>query len=355
MKGLQRRWSRAVIPIAAIAAAFALSWMLDFAIGYSHFAVFLVAVAVSAWLGGMWWGVAATLISSIGIDYLLPPVKGLVFDRETSIDLAIFVLAGAALTVLTARLRRSLDVAQAVGEALRREQAAREQLWAAVAHDLRNPLAALGLRAELLRRELGRLEDSADLIRHVDEIKLTTKRMSSMVSETLDSARLAMGAGLLLDLNEVEVCGLVQSAVAEMQLEAPERRIATRFQHENIPAVWDADRIRRVLINLLSNALKYSEQTTEVAVQVVELEGQVQLTVEDHGIGIPAAELPNIFSYFYRASNVRDTHRGIGLGLAGSHEIVDQHGGSMSIESEQGVGTRVHVRLPKRVITSHAA
>ncbi|MDQ3703591.1 MAG: ATP-binding protein, partial [Chloroflexota bacterium] len=117
---------------------------------------------------------------------------------------------------------------------------------------------------------------------------------------------------------------------------------------------FDGPRLQRVLTNLLSNALKYSPDGKEVWITVTrELacqgrpDGEVAvLTVRDQGVGIPAPEVPRIFEPFYRAQNVAHRISGIGLGLAGSRQIVEQHGGTIQVESREGHGSTFTVRLP---------
>jgi signal transduction histidine kinase len=113
---------------------------------------------------------------------------------------------------------------------------------------------------------------------------------------------------------------------------------------------WDEGRIRRVAENLVSNAVKYSPDGGEIAVKIwrERADGQswAAFSVQDHGIGIPAADLPSIFSSFFRGSNVDAETGGFGLGLAGAHQIVVQHGGRIDVASEVGLGTTFTVHLP---------
>jgi signal transduction histidine kinase len=113
-----------------------------------------------------------------------------------------------------------------------------------------------------------------------------------------------------------------------------------------LAGTWDSARLERVLANLLANALKYSPSGGEVLVEVSRDADWAVLSVADHGIGIPAADLPHIFERFRRASNVAGRIAGSGLGLAGARDIVEQHGGTIFVLSEEGRGSRFVVRLP---------
>jgi signal transduction histidine kinase len=112
---------------------------------------------------------------------------------------------------------------------------------------------------------------------------------------------------------------------------------------------FDEHRIARVLSNLLSNAVKYSNPESEIVIttSVPDDAGEwLEISVLDHGIGIPATDLPLLFERFRRGSNVEGQIRGSGLGLASSKQIVEQHGGTITVESEEGRGSTFTVRLP---------
>jgi signal transduction histidine kinase len=118
--------------------------------------------------------------------------------------------------------------------------------------------------------------------------------------------------------------------------------------HEQLLGLWDEARLNRVLGNLLDNALKYSERDQPVIVSLCEeSERWVQLRVRDEGVGISADDLPHVFEWFYRGRSAVDQATGTGLGLAVARQIVQQHGGSVAIESRPGAGTLVIVRLPR--------
>jgi len=114
----------------------------------------------------------------------------------------------------------------------------------------------------------------------------------------------------------------------------------------------DCQRLERVLLNLLTNAVKYSPDGGDVEITVAKDGPVAVLAVRDSGIGIPAADLPHIFERFYRASNVGDQQRGTGLGLAGVQQIVEQHGGQIRAASGPGAGSTFTVRLPLTEQTS---
>ena len=123
---------------------------------------------------------------------------------------------------------------------------------------------------------------------------------------------------------------------------------------ETLDGPWDPVRVARVLANLVGNAIKYSPGGGEVRVSVVREPGPggdwAVVSVSDHGLGIPEADLPHIFERFQRASNVAGRIAGTGIGLAISRRIVERHGGTIDVRSEEGVGTTFTVKLPTVVL-----
>jgi signal transduction histidine kinase len=114
---------------------------------------------------------------------------------------------------------------------------------------------------------------------------------------------------------------------------------------------WDAARLERALANLVGNAVKYSAARRAAVTVTISRQQDTRgewavVEVQDRGIGIPAADLPHIFERFHRATNVSDRLPGTGLGLAGAREVVEQHGGEIRVQSQEGQGSTFTVRLP---------
>ncbi|HET8629925.1 MAG TPA: GAF domain-containing sensor histidine kinase [Thermomicrobiales bacterium] len=226
---------------------------------------------------------------------------------------------------------------------------ARDAFLATVSHDLKSPLSTVKGSAQLLRRQAAR-GDAPDLARRVDDgaarIEATADKMAALIDELLDAARLAAGHGLDLDLAPTNLVALAAEAVAAQGRDAGGRRVALETALTELTGRWDRARLERVLDNLLSNAVKYSRDGGAVTVRVDRDGGGAVLAVRDAGVGIPAADLPRIFERFHRGGNVAGRIAGTGLGLAGAREIVERHGGTIEVDSREGAGTTVTVRLP---------
>jgi PAS domain S-box-containing protein len=253
----------------------------------------------------------------------------------------------AALSIRHAQLyageRRALAEAQ---EAL----TARDDFLATVSHDLKTPLTTIYGLVQLAQRQVARLEapTAQPLTERLRRIQAAATRMSAMIGGLLDLSMQMQGHGIDLDLAQVDLAVLVERCVREAQSEHPDRTLTLAIGDERFDASCDPARIERVLNNLISNALKYSAAQTPIAISLVREDGAASmalLAVSDSGVGIPAADLPHVFERFYRGSNVRGRFGGTGIGLAGVKQTVEQHGGSASVESIEGTGTTIRIRL----------
>lgn len=228
----------------------------------------------------------------------------------------------------------------------------RDELLASVTHDLRSPLAAVKAQAQRLAQCAAALatpegERLAAGLAHIDA---AATRMSALIDELLDLAQLQMGRDLALNRAPADLVTLVHRVADELHQVYSSHTFTVLAAVQDVHGHVDATRLERVLANLLSNAAKYSPAGSEVRLEVSQAaqDGRqwAVLAVEDQGMGIPAADLPHIFERFHRGSNVAGRVAGTGLGLAGARRIIEQHGGTISAESEEGRGSRFTIRLP---------
>ncbi|HEU0116464.1 MAG TPA: ATP-binding protein [Thermomicrobiales bacterium] len=143
---------------------------------------------------------------------------------------------------------------------------------------------------------------------------------------------------------------MAEAAVATQQSATDRHTIALDATVATLVGVWEAARIRRMLDNLLGNAVKYSPNGGPVTATLRRADGPdgawAELTVADRGVGIPANDLPHIFERFHRGTNVAKRIAGSGIGLSGARQIVEQHGGAIAATSVEGQGSVFTVRLP---------
>jgi signal transduction histidine kinase len=246
----------------------------------------------------------------------------------------------------TAAVRQARLLSQAQ-EAIR----ARDAFFATISHDLKNPVTAIQGRLQLMRSSIERAEtpEMQTLVQGLLRAEASTARVTRLINELLDLARLQGGQALELDREAIDLVELVRRAVEEHQRVSDQHRIVVESVSVPLVGEWDRGRLERVMDNLLSNAVRYSPRGGTVTVTVdrdTDPAGPWAIVrVEDRGMGIPAEDVPRVFDRFYRGSNARHIS-GTGLGLSGARDIVEAHGGAISIASRLGGGTTVTVRLP---------
>jgi signal transduction histidine kinase len=238
--------------------------------------------------------------------------------------------------------------------ALKALERQKDDFLAAASHDLKNPLAIVKARAQLLRRQAERIgtDESRAMIDGLRGIDQATRRLVGMVNELLDVARLQMDRPVDLELTRVNLVSLAREAVHEIQPSTERHELRVETSQDEIVGTWDRDRLERVMVNLLANAVKYSPNGGAITVRLTvedDPAGRVAaIRVSDSGIGIPEAEMASVFERFYRASNVASRIDGTGIGLTGARYIAERHGGDVSVESVLGEGSTFTVRLPLR-------
>ena len=222
---------------------------------------------------------------------------------------------------------------------------AQEEFMRIASHELFTPLTTLKLLAQLVSRQLERA--GIPLGAHLPRMEQAVARMDQLIKDLLDVSRIGAGK-LALRLGPCDLQALCQQ-VAEEQATLTGRVITCTMTGNPRAVEGDADRLRQVLINLLSNALKYSPATTPVSLSLEQGKEGVTLCVRDQGAGIPAEALPHLFDRFYRVPGIEvqsGSGVGLGLGLYICREMVELHGGRIWAESTEGVGSSFYVTLP---------
>lgn len=210
-----------------------------------------------------------------------------------------------------------------------------------VSHELRTPLTAIKGWAETL------MDDSVDretTKKGIGVIIKESERLSGMVEELLDFSRLQSGR-LKLNLTKLDLVAELSDAVLMFTERAKQEGIELIYDEpmDILPIMGDANRLRQVFVNILDNALKYSDSGDSVTVLIQPADTNAVIFIRDTGIGIAQQDLPKIKTRFYKANATR---RGSGIGLAVADEIVSMHGGSLELDSREGVGTTVRISLP---------
>lgn len=250
------------------------------------------------------------------------------------------------------RLREESDtkeIAQLTGtinnlaETLEVQETLRKRLTADVAHELRTPLATLQSHMEAMidgiwKPEPERLKSCHEEILRINRMVGDLEKLARYESENL-----------LLNKSEFSIAELVQHIMQNFETDFMNKGIQLQFSGDEGVVFADRDKISQVLINLLSNALKYTSQGGSVEVGVKSASDHVEVFVKDTGNGIPPEDLPHIFERFYRADKSRNRLTGgAGIGLTIAKAIVEAHRGSIQVESRFGEGSEFIVTIPKQ-------
>jgi signal transduction histidine kinase len=232
-------------------------------------------------------------------------------------------------------------------ELIRRDRDRSRDFLADVSHELRTPLAALRTFNDLLKERAG--GDPEARSEFLESSGQQIERLDWLAQNLLELSKLDSGL-VLLDLRPEDLRAAVETAVEQSAAAARKRGITVRLTLPNSPVRirHDPQRIGQVVANLVNNALKFTGREGSVTVDVAATADGARIDVADTGVGIDPAELPHIFERFYRGSRANEARgSGSGLGLAIVQSIVDMHGGSISVQTHVGTGSRFTVLLPR--------
>ncbi len=229
-----------------------------------------------------------------------------------------------------------------MAEELANSEKVKNDFISSVSHELRTPLTAIRGWGETIMSSGEMNPETVQKGMHV--IMNEAERLSSMVEDLLDFSRMQSGR-LNLEMQKLDIIAELSDAVLMYTQRAQQENKSLVYDEPQDFAVvmGDKNRLRQVFVNILDNALKYSDSGAAVTVTATMGEGSVTVSVADTGVGISAEDLPKVKSRFYKGKTNR---RGSGIGLAVADEIVQMHGGHLEIESQKDVGTTVLVTLP---------
>ncbi len=300
----------------------------------------------------MMYGVTTVVIIICASILLFCGFSGLFFVK--SIVRPIRDVSNVARTIAMGDLNARLEVAKndEIGELcdainymaseLSQSENIKNDFISSVSHELRTPLTAIRGWGETAKMSL---DTDPELVkRGLDVVLSEADRLSGLVEELLDFSRMQTGR-LILVSQPLNVMQILRES-CDMYLElAKKQEIELVFTEasEEYTVMGDSNRIKQVFINIIDNAVKYTQAGGQVLVDTAKEEGCVRVTVTDTGVGIPAQDIDRVKEKFYKANK---TVRGSGIGLAVADEIIKQHGGLLFIESTENVGTTVTIVLP---------
>lgn len=209
-------------------------------------------------------------------------------------------------------------------------------------HELRTPVTVIKASLQILYEMV---KDGKVDIRLVKKSLNTVDKLSNLIVELLNVTKIQSGK-LDLDITTFNLTRLLEDIVADIQLTTSHQQIILKQPGKLLEIRADRERIKQVLINMLSNAVKYSPGADEVIVETSVKESGVIVKVKDYGIGIPAEDIEKIFERFYRSGGSASTFSGTGVGLYISSEIIKHHGGRMWVKSKQDQGSEFYIEIP---------
>jgi two-component system sensor histidine kinase MtrB len=222
----------------------------------------------------------------------------------------------------------------------------RLQFVAMVVHDLKNPALAIDLGARMLRESLssGQAAGSQETASVLDEMSDEAKRLRTIIRDLTDDIQVASGR-FVVNKARIDLCALVRRLIQSQAQAFADHRIVVE-NGQGCTVLGDADRLERVVQNLVSNAVKYSPSNTQVTVRIEKKGPFVLLAVSDQGRGISAEDQKILFQPFGRGRSAERLAEGSGMGLYVVKQIIEAHGGQIAVQSEPGHGTTFQIKLP---------
>ncbi len=228
----------------------------------------------------------------------------------------------------------------------KRAERAREEYLTLISHDLRQPLTSIVAAAQWLQHRLEQKETKREEAM-ANRIVVSARRMNAMIQNLVESARFE--AGEVVPRKEpVDLAGLVLDVAGRVGSRDEQARLRLDVAEPVPPVLASGEQLERVLVNLISNALKYSPDEQPVVVRIGREAGKAIVSVIDHGVGIAAEEVPRLFQRYFRG-RAGESREGLGLGLYIARLIVEAHGGRIWVESEPGKGSTFNFSLPLAV------
>lgn len=287
----------------------------------------LLPVILSAWYGGLGPGIFATFVIAVLDDFLfLPPTLSLMSIDSTLLT-GIFILEGILISIIS--------------EAVMQANRQKDEFIGFASHELKNPLAAIQAFSEMLQRKI----NNKQLKHYIDRVHGQSVKATNLINDLLDLTKIEAGKFIYND-EKFSIYNLLQEIIQDLRMINNTHRIMLSGKSKKI-IYGDRYRIGQVILNLLTNAIKYSPNAKRVIVTIANKKGIVIISVRDYGMGIDKKYQNKIFDRFFRTNKAEnDKIQGLGLGLYISAQIVKRHNGKLLVESIEGKGATFQLQLP---------
>jgi signal transduction histidine kinase len=285
----------------------------------------------------------------MGMLLLGPKKAGTRFSSE-DIDLLMTVGSSAGMEIERIRLVHQLLLKEEEAGRLQVLNTLKSDFVSYVSHDLRTPLTSIKMYAELLRPRVARGDRKAKGFLTV--IQGEADRLNRMVTTILDSARIEEGA-IRYVMQDTDLVGIIRGVLRLMEYQFQKEGFTVDVRlpggKGRLPLRADPDAVSEALINLLTNAMKYSGQNRTIGLTAGRRATSVYCSVRDRGTGIRQETLPHLFDKFYRDPELSRKLQGVGIGLSVVKHIMDAHAGTIEVKSEPGKGSEFILRFPVHI------
>ena len=317
--------------------------------------VFLVTVFI-AWIWGTGPAIVAIILSVLALNYLfLPPRGSLKWEWPEVLAILTFLLAALVVVLITAGRESARQKLQERAWELEEANQTKERFFSMASHELKTPLTLIRTQVQFVLRRLTKQKEAspeaAGLREPLEQVNQQTRHLQGLIQDILDLSILGAKQMPL----RIELCDL--SAKCREIIEALRASCGRSIvlQAPPTPVMLDADceRIGQVVINLVTNAIKYSPEASTILIAISQSENSVTIQIHNYGQAIPSQQQEHLFEPFYRTPNVQSSPKeGSGLGLAISKEIVELHNGRIWVESSPEKGTSFFIQLPLKAFPS---
>jgi signal transduction histidine kinase len=281
------------------------------------------------------------------VDFLFKPINPTILKAKVSVFVDLFLQAEE-IKIKNALLEEAIEKSRE-NTRLKEALAARDEFLMMASHELKTPITPLHLQIQtfiqLLEADTLDKMDKTRLMRMLQTSKGQIERLSRLVTELIDVSRLSIGK-IQLNVLPATLKSITDKVLIDFHEEIKRSGCALTFRaRDEAPGTWDSFRIEQIIINLLTNALKYGAGRP-VDIEVFSVNDHAYFTIRDHGIGVAAEDHQRIFQRFERAVS-GNNYSGLGLGLYISSEMVKLHKGSIKVESQMGQGAFFSMELPQ--------
>lgn len=221
----------------------------------------------------------------------------------------------------------------------------KSEFIATAAHELRTPLTAILGFSELLYEDRDKLPEHDR--EYLEDIIERSEVLEKLIDQLLNLSRIETGRPLMIETRLTDLIPLIDNTLSQYHQENADGRFRVDVQAESLLMMIDGPKIGQVLENLTTNAIKYSPEDSLIDIRITATADEVQISIQDQGKGMTPEQLQHVFEKFYRADSSDTAVRGLGLGMSIAKMIIEEHGGSIWVESEHGKGTRACFSLPR--------